>query len=368
MPYLFHTRIHTPSIQIPYIIHTNFHTASILHPYLFHAYSILIPRLFHEFLSDTSSVTGGSKRGGATLAVTAAEPRVAMAFPVIQNVFHAMPEVFQHDLNCLGGYNNGWGGHYRAGWYRWFLTPSEKRDQAELSLNLNKYHKERITNVPMQFLLGSNDRMMHLDNINVWWDNDWTAPQKSSLYIQPNAGHSGGDEENFQAMHIMAQALIKNEIDELPYMEWSYSDDNTLKICIHRPTAKFYGSLYWGQADNGRDFRGGGQNDDNFSEIGSCDGSSSDGENVEIVCGDGAYVMTELGNACFGFEDTHVLANGEYSAMFMTIAFETEYESPDGDNYDYMQSTGPLVRPNTLPFAGTCVDNQNCDLSSIDRA
>ena len=70
---------------------------------------------------------------------------------------------------------------------------------------------------------------------------------------------------------------------------------------------------------------------------------------------------------------SHMRPNKTYickltSAMFMTIAFETEYESPDGDSYDYMQSTGPLVRPNTLPFAGTCVDNQNCDLSSIDRA
>ena len=56
-PYIFHTRIHAQSILNPYIIHTNFHTASILHPYLFHAKSILIPRLFHEFLSDTSSVS-----------------------------------------------------------------------------------------------------------------------------------------------------------------------------------------------------------------------------------------------------------------------------------------------------------------------
>ena len=54
-PHIFHTRIHAQSILNPYIIHTNFHTASILHPYLFHAKSILIPRLFHEFLSDTSS-------------------------------------------------------------------------------------------------------------------------------------------------------------------------------------------------------------------------------------------------------------------------------------------------------------------------
>ena len=61
-PYIFHTRIHAQSILNPYIIHTNFHTASILHPYLFHAKSILIPRLFHEFLSDTSSVSTESKK------------------------------------------------------------------------------------------------------------------------------------------------------------------------------------------------------------------------------------------------------------------------------------------------------------------
>ena len=101
------------------------------------------------------------------MAVTAAEPRVAMAFPVIQDVFHAMPEVFAYDLNCLGGYNSGWGSHMRQGWYRWFLTESDKRDRAELSLNLNKYHKERMVNLPMQFLLGSQDMMMHIDNINV---------------------------------------------------------------------------------------------------------------------------------------------------------------------------------------------------------
>ena len=35
-------------------------TASILHPYLFHAKSILIPRLFHEFLSDTFSLPDGT--------------------------------------------------------------------------------------------------------------------------------------------------------------------------------------------------------------------------------------------------------------------------------------------------------------------
>ena len=300
-----------------------------------------------------------------TLAVTAAEPRVAMAFPVIQDVFHAMPEVFQHDLNCLGGVNNGWGGHYRAGWYRWFLTASEKRNQAELSLNLNKYHKERMVNVPMQFLLGSNDRMMHIDNVNVWWDEDWSKPQKSTLFILPNQGHSGGGDENFQAMNIMAQALVKDEIDNLPYMEWNYKTDDILKVCFHRVTDKFSGVVYRGEADNGRDFRGGGgQNENNFKEMGNCEGGKDLKFNCEL---DESIKLIDLGDECYGFEDLNTLEAGKYSAVFLTVSFEMEdYKSPDGDDYEYMQSTGPLVRPNTLPFAGTCDDNQNCNLDGIN--
>jgi len=146
--------------------------------------------------------------------------------------------VFAHDLNCLGGYNSGWAAHQKAGWYRWFLTESDKRQKAELSLNLNKYHKERMVNLPMQFLLGSQDMMMHLDNINVWWDQDWATPQKSSFFIQPNQGHSGG-RGNDDAMYIMIQALINNEIESLPYLDWSYSNDDTLKVCLVRPTVFF---------------------------------------------------------------------------------------------------------------------------------
>ena len=306
------------------------------------------------------SVTGGSKRGGATLAVAAAEPRVAVAFPVIQNVFHAMPEVFAHDLNCLGGYNSGWAAHQKAGWYRWFLTESDKRQKAELSLNLNKYHKERMVNLPMQFLLGSQDMMMHIDNINVWWDQDWATPQKSSFFIQPNQGHSGG-RGNDDAMYIMIQALINNEIESLPYLDWSYSNDDTLKVCLVRPTASFTGKLYRGISASGRDFRGRGSHNENiFEEVASCDGSM----NCEVQSGSGLN-FNDQGNGCFEFEDNNSL-NGKYSAMFFTVYFETGYVDGEGDNLIHTQSSGPLVRPNNLPFAGTCTES-SCDLTGIDK-
>merc|ERR1712222_86934 len=111
-------------------------------------------------------------------------------------------------------------------------------------------------------------------------------------------------------------------------MEWSYSDDNTLKVCIHRATEAFVGQLYYGLADNGRDFRGGGQNDNNFGEIGFCSGLNVDGEDLVFECkiNSDSVQMIELEEGCYGFEDSSVLDDGQYSAMYMTIAFSTEYE------------------------------------------
>ena len=60
------------------------------------------------------------------------------------------------------------------------------------------------------------------------------------------------------------------------------------------------------------------------------------------------------------------LEDGEYSAMFFTVYFETDYLSTDGENLVHTQSSGPLVRPNTLPFEGTCTKD-SCDLEGITK-
>ena len=320
------------------------------------------------------SVTGGSKRGAVTMAATAAEPRVAISFPVIQDVFHATADSWANDLNALGGINLGWGSHYKEGWHKWYFTPSEKRNTAWKSLNLQKYHKERITSVPMHFLLGSNDNMMHIDNINIWWDEDWSKNQLSTLHIQPNQGHSGGGSENEDPMYIMVQAICKNEYDELPHLSWSYSDENTIKACILRPTKKFSATVIRGVAENGRDFRQakrgvGQQNNGIFTEQTNCQNDNNGGSSFTCSGHEAngiamSGVLNEPG--CYYFEDVNTLPEGKYSAMWVSVTFETDYEDIDGEKLTWVQSSGPLVRPNTYPFDLCDWSEEQCDITGLD--
>jgi len=86
--------------------------------------------------------------------------------------------------------------------------------------------------------------------------------------------------------------------------------------------------------------------------------------NCEVQSGSGLS-FNDQGNGCYEFEDNNSL-NGKYSAMFFTVYFETGYVDGEGDNLIHTQSSGPLVRPNNLPFAGTCTE-ASCDLTGIDK-
>ena len=315
------------------------------------------------------SITGGSKRGGVSLATAAADPRIAVIHPNVQNVFHAMPEVFLNDLNALGGYNSGWGTHFDDGWYHFWLTPSEKRNIAEYALNLNKHHKDRMTSIPTHFVLGSQDVMMHLDNVNVWWDQGWSSKQRTTMNILPNTGHSSGGDENTHPMHIYIQAMINNEIDQLPYLDWNYSDENTIRACILRPVSGLEVFVYRGVADQGRDFRGQGPKNQNiFQEVAFCDNVDGGGSNLECFDHqDNNISVSDVGGGCFEFTDNNSLPNGRYSAMWLTAEFQTNYQNRDGENYVFKQSSGPLIRPNTMPFS-ICSSIDDCDLTGVGRA
>lgn len=275
------------------------------------------------------SVTGGSKRGGVTLAAGGSDPRVAVMHPDVQNVFQAMPECFLNDLNALGGYNSGWGTHFDDGWYHFWLTPSEKRDVARYALDLNTYHKDKITSIPTHFVMGSQDIMMHLDHINVWWDQDWSTKQRTTMNILPNTGHSSGDAENADPMHIYLQATINNEIDQLPYLDWTYSNDDTIRACFLRPVSGVEVFLYRGVSESGRDFRGKGPfNADIFSEVASCDNTDNGGASLECFDYEANNIaFSGTGDGCYEFTDENVLENGKYSAMWLTTHFQTNYQN-----------------------------------------
>merc|ERR1711879_389400 len=289
--------------------------------------------------------------------------RVATMQPGIQNVFQAMPECFLNDLNALGGYNRGWATHQEDGWYDFWLTPSAKRDVAEYALNVNKHHQARMTDVPTHLILGSGDVMMHLDNINVWWDSNWSAKQRTTMHIQPNQGHSTG-QGNDDPKHIVMQAMINGETDTLPYLDWTYTSDNTIQVCVLRPQGGLEVFVYRGVAANGRDFRILGTTNQNiFEEVAFCDNVDGGGSNLECFDHqDNNIAINAVGNGCYTFTDNNSLANGKYAAMFVNIEFQTNYQDPSGTSYVYKQSSGPLIQPNTFPF-NICSSIDNCDLT-----
>lgn len=155
--------------------------------------------------------------------------------------------------------------------------------------------------------------------------------------------------------------MAENQLDSLPYLDWSYSDENTLKVCLINPTYELTGVLYRGLSDKGRDFRGNGKNNNIFEEIATC--------NLDMVCQgheQNGISVKDIGEGCYEFEDSTQLDEGRYTAMWFSVEFKTEYLDPEGSQYGYVQSTGPLVRPNTLPF-DHCQDSSDVELTGLGK-
>ena len=178
-------------------------------------------------------VMGDSKRGAVTFTTAAADPRMAFGAPRINTVEMARSEVFRNDLNALGGANGGWSRHINNNWYEDWLRPSEKRNLADTSLSL-KNHVDKLENIPMYMPLGAQDTMMHIDNINAWWDSIFRISNNLTLHLIPNQGHTAAGFT--PVFNIFPQAIAENKVEQLPRLNWKYATtfrkQDTVNVCL----------------------------------------------------------------------------------------------------------------------------------------
>merc|ERR1711912_37481 len=142
--------------------------------------------------------------------------------------------------------------------------------------------------------------MMHIDNINAWYDDEMRHLEKINLNLVPNKVHN------------------------LPFLHWEYKtihrDQDTILACLIRPTETISLVKVWrGVSESGRDFR----------EKNGASGSTKVNQNIfseHMDCSyeNGAIVCPELengvefqnindGSNCYHFTDTNVEADGVYS-------------------------------------------------------
>merc|ERR1712046_54347 len=212
--------------------------------------------------------------------------------------------------------------------------------------------------------MGAQDTMMHIDNINTWYDDEMRHMQKIHLNLVPNKGHSSAGSS--KGLEIFAAAMADNSIDNLPFLHWEYKtlqrDQDTILACLIRPTEEISDIKVWrGVSETGRDFRektgATGStlvNQNIFTEHMSCSYQGG-----VIVCPDSEngieFENINDGSNCYHFTDANVEEDGKYSAMWVGMTFKTDYTF-NSATQNFMVTSGPLIFPNTYPF-DLCPDN-----------
>ena len=68
-------------------------------------------------------------------------------------------------------------------------------------------------------------------------------------------------------------------------------------------------------------------------------------------------IREDLGENCYDFIDLNEEKEGVYSAMWVHVEFVMEGYFHNGNVIKYPQTSGPLIFPNSFPFARNCPDN-----------
>lgn len=315
---------------------------------------------------------GESKRGWAATMHAAVEDRVVALFPPVSNIAMDLATVFMDSFKGWGGFSFAVTPYYASGHMHHLLSGSPNAQKFDNNFNLNKHYIDRLSSIPIHFNLGTADFFMPPDGMLSWWNDKWASSQKLTSTMMANAGHvtqidTGFTAElshTYDAMHVNFEAAING--DQLPYVDWSFTysaQNDSVNVCLVRPTTGT-AKIYRGVADNGRDFRQlkfdfsvmniAPQNIGNIQEIGSCTLADPNAPAASmLICDmvDENVKVVVNADGCYEFVDTNALADGEYAMMYFSMAWDTPYASDvEGVNYQMVQSSATLIRPEGRPF------------------
>ncbi len=255
---------------------------------------------------DQFTVGGASKRGWTTWATAIADPRVVAIVPVVIDLLNGIPSL-EHHYKAYGFWAPAINDYVREG----IMYRQQTPEYADLLKHVEPYQYRRQLTMPKMIINASSDQFFLPDSWQFYYDS--LHGEKHLRYIA-NIGHSlrGTD-----ALHTLVafHTMIANNLDR-PEFKWKVTDKHISISTTTKPDSLI---LWTATNQEARDFR--------FETIG-----KSWSKSMIPIEEDGEYEIP-----------LPTIKQG-WAASFVELVFNV------GTGVSFKESTGIVVRPNTLPF------------------